>query len=71
MAAVGGLDRIHRKRANGIGETALCRLHAHSVDGFGRAEGLGWPMGWGLWSGETFSVNSVRRLPRNFIMLCA
>ena len=31
MPAVGGLDRVHRKSANGVGEAALGRLHRRST----------------------------------------
>ena len=33
VAAVGGLHRIHREGANGVGEAAVGRLHRGSVDG--------------------------------------
>ena len=41
MAAVGGLDRIHRQGANGVGEAALGRLHRGSAMGFGAPQDLG------------------------------
>ena len=41
MAAVRGLDRIHRERANGVGEAAVGRLHDAPATGFGAARELG------------------------------
>ncbi len=41
MAAVGGLHRVHRECANGVGEAALGRLHGSPRAGFGSAQGMG------------------------------
>ena len=35
MAAVGGLDRVHREGADGVGEAAVGRLHGAPAMGFG------------------------------------
>src|SRR5206468_8936094 len=40
MTAVRGLDRVHRKGANGVGETAFGQRHYGSVCGVASAGGL-------------------------------
>jgi len=57
MPAVGGLDRVHRQGANGVGKSALGRLQVHgSIDGISHAPG--WAGRWqGPLGGEPLGVN--------------